>query len=151
MERENMAGAGAGAGAGGAGAGAGAVKRKSARLSDISEREMEREAAEKRARKEESVRAKLQRERNAVLKRRGCEYCKKTQSIVDNHLPALRVLGEICIRKKLPGGDPCWMARHIGEWIPPPKPKHCGNCLHFIDCTLFLKNPSVKKWRLFWL
>ena len=128
-------GGGAGAGAGGGGGGGG-TKRRSSRLAEISDLEMERKAAEKRARKEESRLAKLQKERDAVLHRRGCEYCKDTQAIVDNHLPSLRVIGELCIKKGLPGGDPCWMGRMIGEFVTPPiVPKLCQNCLHFVDCT----------------
>jgi hypothetical protein len=26
------------------------------------------------------------------------------------------VIGELCIRKKLPAGDPCWIGRHIGHY-----------------------------------
>ena len=39
------------------------------------------------------------------------------QNRINEILQTIRVIGEICIRKGLPGGDPCWMSKMIAAYI----------------------------------
>ena len=46
------------------------------------------------------------------------------------HLERLRLIGRLCVQQQLPSGDPCWVARWIGELVGGPLPpwKACVMC-----------------------
>lgn len=48
--------------------------------------------------------------------RAACAHCRPAEAF-RREIPALPVLGELCVDKNLPAGDPCWQAAMIGSYV----------------------------------